>query len=116
LRNSTAVDQLQAAKLLVEKGRPPTRLMTNVDTQCVGVNAYRGVWRSGNVEPAERCPEEWRGWKEVAHGSLPTLQTYLIAYEQRVAGSLAVYEEVEAGAVGRCDARHTFAPDAQLGL
>ena len=68
------------------------------------------------MEPAERRPEERRGGQEVAHGLLPILQTYVIAHEQRVAGSLPIYKEIETCAVGRRDARDAIATDAELGL
>ena len=75
--------------------------MSNVDTEGVCVNAYSGVGSDRNMEPAERCPEQRRWRKEVAHPLLPTLQTYLITNEQRMAGSLPIHKEIEAGAIGR---------------
>ena len=90
--------------------------MSNVDPEGVRVNAHRRVGGAWNVEPAERRPEERRRRQEVAHGLLPILQTYVIAYEQRVAGSLPIYKEIEARAVGRRDPRDAVAADAKLGL
>jgi hypothetical protein len=116
LRNSAAIDQLQTTELLIEKSCPPSGLMSNVNAQGVGVNAYGGVRRRWHVQPSERRPQERSGWQEVAHGILPTLQTYLIAYEQRVSGSLSTYKEVQTGTIGRRDARDTLSANAQLGL
>ena len=90
--------------------------MSNVDTEGVRVNAHRRIGGAWNVEPAERRPEERSGRQEVAHGLLPILQTYVIANEQRVAGSLPIYKEIEACAVGRRYARDAVAANAELGL
>jgi hypothetical protein len=68
------------------------------------------------VEPAEHRPEQRSGRQEVAYGLLPILQTYVIANEQRVAGSLPIYKEIEACAVGRRYARDAVTADAELGL
>jgi len=90
--------------------------MSNVDPEGVRVNAHRRVGGAWNVEPAERRPEERSGRQEVAHGLLPILQTYVIAYEQRVAGCLPIYKEIEARAVGRRYARDAVAANPELGL
>src|SRR5688572_6988765 len=114
LLQPVAVYELQTSEVLSHEGRAPPRIVSNVGTHSVAVNADSGVRRRRDVKPAERRPEHRGRWQEGAdHGA--SGRTQLIVDQQcPSAGIPAGEKEVEAHAVGRGHAGYAVAAASQI--